>query len=203
MNLALDLLRRHPALRESPGKAEVLSTGFAALDSLLPGGGWQLGALTEILAAREGIGELGLLMPALARLTGEGRLAVWVSAPYWPYGPALAARGVKLSRTILVGAPTPRETLWATEQALRSGACGAVLAWGTGADGRCLRRLQLAAEEGRCLGVLFPPATTAATPSPAALRLAVEATPGGLAVRILKGRAAGRAAVLHPSAPAP
>src|SRR5687767_4935847 len=43
-----------------------LPTGQSALDALLPGGGWPLGALTEICCAEEGLGEISLLMPALA-----------------------------------------------------------------------------------------------------------------------------------------
>ena len=41
------------------------------------------------------------------------------------------------------------DMLWAMEQALRSGACGAVLGWTGAADDQALRRLKLAAEEGR------------------------------------------------------
>ena len=43
-------------------------TGFPALDQLL-GGGWPTGTLTELLVSGQGSGELGLLSPALARLT--------------------------------------------------------------------------------------------------------------------------------------
>jgi cell division inhibitor SulA len=42
--------------------------------------------------------------------------------------------------------------LWAHEQALRSGACGIALAWLPRASPRAIRRLQLAAEQGRALG---------------------------------------------------
>ena len=38
-------------------------SGFAALDAELPGGGWPRGGLVELLPARQGIGELSLLMP--------------------------------------------------------------------------------------------------------------------------------------------
>ena len=45
--------------------------------------------------------------------------------------------------------------LWAMEQALRSGACSAVLGWAAPCELQALRRLQLAAEQSRCLAVLF------------------------------------------------
>ena len=44
----------------------VTSSGFAALDAQLPGGGWPHGVLTELLLPEPGVGELRLLAPALA-----------------------------------------------------------------------------------------------------------------------------------------
>jgi len=76
--------------------------------------------------------------------------------------------------------------LWATEQCLRSAACTAVLCWPQQADDRALRRLHLAAETGQCLGFAMRPASAAANPSPAALRIAIDAQPAQL--RVLKCR---------------
>jgi len=114
---------------------------------------------------------LGLFLPALAHLSRGGRWIAWFSPPYLPYAPALAMAGVELGRVLLVQAHTRDERLWALEQTLRSGACGACLGWIGAADFRVLRRLQLAAEAGRGLGVLFRPAVFAVQHSPAALRL--------------------------------
>jgi hypothetical protein len=49
-----------------------------------------------------------------------------------------------------------------------------------------LRRLQVAAETGRALGFAFRPLRAASNPSPAALRIAIEASPRQL--RVLKCR---------------
>jgi hypothetical protein len=159
----------------------------------LPGGGWPGDALTEVLSAHEGVGEVRLVLPALARVVGEGRWLAWVGPPYLPYAPALAAAGVDLGRVLLVRPPDGGEALWAVEQALRSGVCGAVLAWPDGAvvDGRLLRRLQLAAGVGRAWGVLFRSPERAREPSPAALRLLVEPSRAGMTARILKCRGRG------------
>src|SRR5258706_15560147 len=73
--------------------APVVASGFPALDAGLPGGGWPAGALTEILPAHEGIGELRLLGPALAALSRLGLRLAWVPPPYLPYVPALAPGG--------------------------------------------------------------------------------------------------------------
>jgi len=52
-----------------------LSTGYKKLDQHLPGGGWPQQSLTEILVGQYGIGELQLLMPALASLSVDDPLA--------------------------------------------------------------------------------------------------------------------------------
>jgi cell division inhibitor SulA/protein ImuA len=165
-----------------------IKTGFAALDAALPGGGWPVGALTEILAKEQGIGELRLLMPALAQLGRNERRQAWIAPPYTPYPPALITAGINLSYTLFVRPSDIAQTLWATEQMLRSGACSAVLAWSETNDFRALRRLQLAAECGACWGVLFRAAYCADHPSPAALRLRLHVCDDALEVHIHKAR---------------
>jgi hypothetical protein len=168
--------------------APVVASGFPALDAELPGGGWPAGTLTEILPTHEGIGELRLLGPALAGLSRRGLLLAWIAPPHLPYAPALAAAGIDLARLLIVRTASARDTLWAAEQALRSNACGAVLAWPQETKYVELRRLQIAAEGGRAPAFLFRSAKTADESSPAALRIGLIAANGGLAVRVLKRR---------------
>ena len=165
-----------------------IATGFAALDAELPGGGWPRAALTEILPQHEGIGELRILGPALAQLAAQGKFIAWIAPPYLPYAPALAAAGIDLARVFIVKTTKDSDSLWAAEQALGSAACGGVLAWPREIRFTQLRRLQLAAEDGRCLAVLFRPTETAREPSPAVLRIALATSAGGLALSILKRR---------------
>src|SRR5690606_11269280 len=63
-------------------------TGHAALDALLPQGGWPRRALTELLLPADGVGELSLLLPTLARMTQAGTVVAVVAPPYLPYAPA-------------------------------------------------------------------------------------------------------------------
>ena len=168
----------------SPPPAPREPTGHAALDAALPGGGWPEGAVTELLLAADGIGELALLLPTLARLTQAGRPVVWVDPPYRPYIPALARAGLDLAQVHVVDTGGS-ESAWAIEQCLRSQACAAVLGWPPRADDRTLRRLQVAAETGQALGFLFRPLAAARNPSPAALRLQLE--PGRLQVLKCRG----------------
>ena len=151
-------------------------TGWLALDAALPAGGWPDAALTEILLPVDGVGELSLLLPTLARLS-QGKRAVLIVAP--PYVPCVAGwqqHGVDMRRVEIVAAP-PVDVLWATEQCLRSGSCAAVLVWPRQADDRALRRLQVAADAGKALGFAFRDRRHLSAASPAALRLEIEAAP--------------------------
>jgi hypothetical protein len=208
MGASLDALLQHPGIwrgdRLAEAEADALPSGFPELDAQLPGGGWPRGALTEILLAREGIGELRLLLPALACASQEGGWLTWVAPPHLPYAPALGAAGVRLDHLLVAQPKSADDAWWTTEQALRSGACSAVLAWLKIADERRMRRLQLSAEAGHAFGVLFRDATAAQQRSPAALRLRLESSPQGLAVHILKRRGGylGKPVMLDISRPA-
>jgi cell division inhibitor SulA/protein ImuA len=170
--------------------AAAVPSGYAALDRELPGGGWPAGALTEILGEPRGEGELQLRLPARAALTAAGKRVVWLAPPHLPYAPALAAAGVDLTQLALVRAPGRRDALWAAEQVLRAGSCHALLAWLRNARYPELRRLAVAAESSRAFVALFRPPDAASESSPACLRLALESSSAGLAVRILKRRGA-------------
>lgn len=203
-------MRRARLWRAGEAAAEAgLSTGFAALDAVLPGSGWPFPGLVEILCGQPGSGGLRLMLPVLARLSHEPRWLVWVAPPYQPYAPALQAAGIDLRRVMVIdvtaaAAPSARrgappaaagDVLWAYEQALRFPGCGAALLWPSRLDGLALRRLQLACETGGTLGVLFRPGDCATQASPAALRLLLTPQPAveALDIRILKCRGSPRA----------
>jgi cell division inhibitor SulA/protein ImuA len=124
---------------------------------------------------------------ALCDETHEGGWLAWVSPPYQPYAPALAACGIDIARVLVVRSGP---AAWVMEQALRSGSCSAVLGWANAIDLSSPRRLQLAAEQAGCLAVLFRRSQESHLPSPAVLRLMLSARPAGLEVRILKSRGA-------------
>ena len=169
--------------RQASPPASVYPTGLVALDAVLPSGGWPPAALSEILVAQQGVGELQLVWPTLARLSAAGERIVLVAPPYTPYPHAWQNAGVDLRQLSVIQADE-RDALWAAEQCLRSGSCGAVLCWPRKADDRALRRLQVAAETGQTLAFAWRAMGEAINPSPAALRLAVEPSQ----VRVLKCR---------------
>ena len=197
MEQAIDQLLEQPGIWRANARRAApyhsagphVPSGFSALDSVLPGGGFPGAALTEILHDAHGIGELRLVMPALARLSRGGRWIAMIAPPFVPYAPALAAQGMDLSRLLVVHPADQPQALWSVEQALRSGTCAAVMAWPNRCDDRSLRRLQLAAESGNSMGLLFRNHTAASERSPAALRLALGQSSGQrLDIRILKCR---------------
>jgi hypothetical protein len=193
---SLESLLQHPAIwrGRSAAQTSVVPSGFPALDAALPGGGWPSAGLVEILVSTIGVGELNVLLPALAALTRKeaARWCAWVAPPFEPFAPVLCAQGVMLERLFVARTEEP---LWAFEQSLISGACEAVLAWAPRAPARDIRRLQLAAEKGRALGVLFRPRAVAQESSSAVLRVIVEPTEQGTRITLLKSRGGHRGSV--------
>lgn len=187
--LAQDILDRRPDLWRGRTPRQALptgiSTGLSLLDDQLLWGGWPPGSLSELLTDRPGEG-FALTLPALVRLSLESRWVLLVEPPFQPFAPALAARGLRLERLVMVTAGSDRA--WVTEQGLRSGACAAVLVWGGQWETTHLRRLQLAAETGGALAMLFREESAARSPSPAVLRLQVRPTPLGRELTLLKQR---------------
>ena len=201
--MSLEKLLDNPRVWRGSSQVTVgtgLASGYPRLDHCLPGGGWPQEALTEILVGQYGIGELRLLMPALARLgAGDGQLPyrdeyaepgwiAWVAPPFQPYAPALQQYGIDLARMLVVRPKDDSELLWSAEQALSSGTCAAVLLWPEVLDDQASRRLQLAAEKGRSWAIAFRPLAARRQASAAALRLELQSTGQGTDVRILKSR---------------
>lgn len=203
----LDKLLENPRIWRGHNQAHAtagLASGYETLDRYLPGGGWPQCSLTEILIEQYGIGELRLLMPALAQLSAADSNAdytepgwiAWIAPPFQPYPPALQQWGIDLSRMLIVRPKNDNEVLWSAEQALSSGTCAAVLLWPESLDDQAGRRLQLAAEKGNSWAIAFRPLTARAEPSAAALRIELRASGEGTRLHILKSRG-GRPAVLH------
>jgi len=165
-----------------------LCSGHALLDAQLPGCGWPVGSLVEILQREAQQHVWQLVGPALSLAMQQARgPAVLVDAPYQPFGPALRAQGIAADRLLCVQAQQPAARLWACEQALRCADVTAVLAWLPQVRSEDLRRLHLCAQGGDKLLFVFRPALAQSQSSPARLRLLVEGT-DTLELRILKRR---------------
>ena len=126
-----------------------LDTGHAALNAVLPGGGWPVGALVELLqdTAHAEWRLLAPLLATLGRAPGSPSQVVLVGAPWLPFAPALAGQGIAPQQLLSVQGDTPAALLWATGQALRCADVAAVLAWLPRSKSASLRRLQVAAQQ--------------------------------------------------------
>ncbi len=165
-----------------------IATGFPELDALLPGGGWPSGALLSLELPCIGSGELPLLLPAMAELSRQGRRIVWLAPPYHPYAPGLQQAGIELAQLLVVACTNPGDLPWALEKLLRTGCCGMALAWPRQRlAAHQTRRLQLAAEAGNALAVLFTVGDTVSS-GYAALQISLHRQVGGLLLNIRKAR---------------
>lgn len=182
-------LWRAGALSTAP-KA-VIDSGFEALNAILPGQGWPDNGLMEFILPVWGVGELSLLMPLLKTINQRSFWLVWISPPYIPYAPYLQAQGIDLNRVLVISEQvSSNDTLWAMEKLLRADSCGVVMIWPDKVSHNAMRRLQLAAEAGRTLGIIFQ--MREYKTSAAAFRFRLVPLSQGLQVDIIKSRGGSR-----------
>lgn len=167
--------------------AETQSSGYPAVDAVLPGGGWPCGALTEVLVSQFSTVEFRLIAPVLSRLTKACRTVVLVGPPLAPHPPGLRHDGVDERYVVWVDVDAPRDRLWATEQLVKSGSCGAIVAWLPLVRAEQIRRLQVLAAH--CKGPVFlcRPESVAQDSSAAPLRVVARvATDWQITLEVLK-----------------
>lgn len=163
-----------------------VETGFSALSNQMGGRGWPTGTLVDLLVQQPGIGEMRLLAPALASVAH--RKVVLIQPPHTPQALGLAGLGIPPAEVIWVKSKSSADALWAAEQVLRSGSCGAVLFWLTHVRPESLRRLHLAAQAGETLFFTLRPIQAAQDASPSPLRLTLRPAESGIEIGFLKRR---------------
>jgi len=166
-------------------RSTTCSTGHHRLDRELPNQGWPRSALIELLVQQHGIGEMQLLKPVLASLAARQRVAL-VQPPYLPHAMACRAWQVNDRNLLWLKPASSADALWAAEQILKNGSCGAVLLWQSNVRPEALRRLNLAAQSTDTWLWLLRPIAAAADASPSPLRLALRPAAGGVSVHIIK-----------------
>ncbi len=190
MSTGQPLEELHPSLWRASqlGRATTrcIDTGYLPLSNQLVGKGWPTGTVIELLVQQPGVGEMRLVGPALAQVAH--RKVVMIQPPHTPHTAALAGLGVAPANLIWVKSQSSADMLWATEQVLRSGSCGAVLLWATHIRQENLRRLTLAAQTSETLLWVLRPLAAAQDPSPSPLRLSVRPAPEGIEIGFVKRR---------------
>lgn len=168
-------------------RSHTIPSGFRALDTELPGGGWPRSGMTELLVQQPGIGEIRLIRYALAEIAKTQRVA-FLEPPHTPQISAWTSWGMPADKMLLVKSKTTADALWAAEQVLRNGSCGAMLFWQPQIRNEALRRLQLASQASETMFWLVRPISAQENSSPAPLRLALTPANGGINVHVVKRR---------------
>lgn len=184
------LLARQDIWRGQQWQQQLLgySTGFTLLDEHLADNGWPQVGVCEVLCEGAGQGELSMVLPLLSQLIGydlsatatatatqqQDAMVMLVAPPHVPSAQALLQQGLELARLIWIDTEERKERLWAIEQALSSGCVPLVLAWLDNLSTTEARRLQLAAEKGESLCMLYLPTRCAQQSHPVTLRLALQ-----------------------------
>jgi len=158
-------------------KPQAVSTGQPALDQWLPHHGWPCGQLIAFRPSHIGSGEFSILLPFLAKQTQQELPVLLISPPLIPCPQTLLQAGIDLKHLVVVR--SINKQLWATEQALKSGLCGAIVVWPSSRllSTVAMRRLQLACERGDAPVFLIAYKKVSGLSWPCALDLRIEPGP--------------------------
>lgn len=198
------LRRRLSALEPRPcTPGQPFRLGIEALDARL--GAVRADAVHEVLpeAPRQGVAAHGFALGLASRVSGA---TVWIlqtsgrSEMGEPFGPGLSAWGLDPGDLIMVRVSDAASLLAAGEEALRSGAAGAVIMSGWGEAKvhglTASRRLMMAARSGSTLGLLVR-ANAEPAPSAAETRWSIASAPSSPLDANAPGRPAFRARLLR------
>ncbi len=155
-----------------------IASSYSPLDKLLHIGGWPLNRLTEILLERPHIGEMQLVLPAIAKAMQKGGWLFLVEPPFNPYAPAWLKANIDIQKMIIIQSCQEKDWLWAAEQVIGHQGICCTLFWPPkdNLSNKVLKRLQLAAEQGSKLNFIFRSMSVVGQTSPASLRLVVKKT---------------------------
>ncbi len=158
-----------------------------ALGTLLSKVEWPKGGLVEWLSDGCGSGAISLSLLALPDGL-RNQLAVVIDEQNQFYAPAAMALGLNNASTVLIRTDRSHDALWSAEQALRTPGIGLVLCRVDKLSQRACRRLQLAAEVGGGLGLLFRPERVRHEPCWAVYRFLVRPIGASVGFRSAKAR---------------
>lgn len=165
-----------PLAQEGDERDHVRTTGIESLDQLLLDRGVPRGCVMEWLPAGRGGGVETLALWAAIRARRPGEFLVVIDMAGDFYVPGAVRLGWD-DRAVVVRPRHPADALWTLEQTLRTPGAGVVICAWDRLRSTAFRRLQLAAEQGGCLGMLLRPGRVRSEPSFAEARWWVEPLP--------------------------
>ena len=154
----------------------IIRSGCATLDQVLPDGGYRRGSLVEWIIESQrtdasvsgGYGADFLSLLTAHQACRDGGALVIADSLQQFYPPAAAAMGINLSNLIVLratGHTNEEDLYWAIDQSLRCPAVAAVWCAIEHIHERWFRRFQLAAESSGTLGLFVRPPRAAQQPS--------------------------------------
>lgn len=167
--------------QQRSASGNVLSSGCPELDAWLPAGGFRQGTFVEFLHQQAGSGATSLALHIgwqacqAAQVRQAGKMVIVDSRGEF-YPPALPPE-ISPQQILVVRPQHSRDAHWAIWQAFRCAAVAAVVCWPQQIEEQELRRLQLAAEASKVLGLLIRPLHCRSEPSWGDLRLHVSPRP--------------------------
>jgi len=165
--------------------SRMIPTGINVLDDMLPDGGWPRAGVVEVMESGDRADAMRLFLPALARVSHQGRGLLLVAPPYSARKQVFTDTAVNPVGVTQVNPHPGRSALWTVESLLESGDYGVVMTW-PGCDTELMdKRLQKAAFQGRVLCVLFRPPCRGRAVSTCRVRLRVDFDEAGRALYLL------------------
>jgi len=152
-----------------------ISSHYPAFDQALKIGGWPLNRLTELLLKQLHVGEVQLILPAIAEAMQNDGWLFLINPPFMPYAPAWIKSGIAIERMRVIRCTQEGEQAWACEQVMANSSVAACLFWPSRDHlaNKVLKRLQLASTQGSSLNFIFRTQQAMAQSSPASLRLLI------------------------------
>ncbi len=131
------------------------STGFATLDQALNAGFPRAGMIH--VQSKLGCGEFQLLLKIIQQQDSDQRHRFWVivSPPGNVNAEFLLNHNVDLARLLVIHKTSDEEALWATEQCVKSGACAGIFMWHKSLTHLQIRKLEIAAQQGKSYCIWF------------------------------------------------
>ena len=175
--LSLEAIRQRLSqkIRQQETGNAVLSGVKTNVKNIVTSGEIEPGTVMELLSNRDGSGALSLACQLAGRLQSLDRGGVVVVDNFGEFHPPGAASlGVQLESVIIIRPKSSTDLAWSVEQSLRCPGVAAVVCHLERIDQRIGRRLMLAAEVGRTVGLFLRPVTVACQSSFATIRLSVQ-----------------------------
>jgi protein ImuA len=131
--------------------------GLGPVNQAFPGEKFPVGAIHEFITTNNTqlAASGGFIAGIMGQLMQAGGIALWIGTRRATFPVALSSFGIEPHHIIFIDTQTEKETLWATEEALKCNGIAAVVAEIKELNFTASRRLQLAVEESQVTGFLI------------------------------------------------